>query len=623
MAMRNRSIGGRITAALLAAVCLIALLAGCAAPGRREAVQQLQCVRPEALSALRSAGDGRVLLVWADYEQGRTTVQLLDTERDALAREVTLEGVWDLKEQSFADGGFALCDRESNTWKLLDGALAEKGTLTAENVDGWFSYDGAAYYFLRDGVLLRQAVAGGAAEPVALSPELRFLELTAYDAESGRMAALFLLSPYGSECGTAIFDPATGEFTLLRKERYQVSFSGEELCLLRFDEEKMGYSALFGGGDTFRFADAALFSETGGDLYAIPGSPYLMGVETGRSVLYRAGENIESWALTDSGIGGEMYSCCWLKETGLLVGAVYREGAFRLYAVDPAQLAFRTAAESVPADMSVMVDTSAAQFYWDTAAGLPVAENLQEARQQADELERQYGVRILLSSQCREAAALCDRAITLTDTLSADEELAGVQRGLESLRRSLRLYPEGFPAQFRNSAGEGGLLFLLVAAIESDYGVVGCTYEGAGWQYIALDVCNTMDMDSITCHEIWHATENHILSQDYMAFDWDAWQALNPEGFLYSGDGTLQDPAQAGILYTAPIEDVYFVDSYGCVAATEDRARIMEFFMAHDDDAAQLIRSPHIRQKLQWMCDRVRRSFDTTGWGTPRWERLL
>ena len=432
MAMRNRSIGGRITAALLAAVCLIALLTGCAAPGRREAVRQLQCVRPEALSALRSAGDGRVLLVWADYEQGRTTVQLLDAERDALAREVTLEGVWDLKEQSFADGGFALCDRESNTWKLLDRALAEKGTLTAENVDGWFSYDGAAYYFLRDGVLLRQAVAGGAAEPVALSPELRFLELTAYDAESGRMAALFLLSPYGSQCGTAIFDPATGEFTLLRKERYQVSFSGEELCLLRFDEEKMGYSALFGGGDTFRFADAALFSETGGDLYAIPGSPYLMGVETGRSVLYRAGENIESCSLTDSGIGGEMYSCCWLKETGLLVGAVHQEGAFRLYAVDPAQLAFRTAAESAPADMTVMVDTSAAQFYWDTAAGLPVAENLQEARQQADELERQYGVRILLSSQCREAAALCDRAITLTDTLSADPapQPAPVSRGL-------------------------------------------------------------------------------------------------------------------------------------------------------------------------------------------------
>ena len=52
-------------------------------------------------------------------------------------REVTLDGVWDTKRQALAHG-FALCDRETNRWKLLDDALTETGSFDAENVDGFF-----------------------------------------------------------------------------------------------------------------------------------------------------------------------------------------------------------------------------------------------------------------------------------------------------------------------------------------------------------------------------------------------------------------------------------------------------------------------------------------------------
>ena len=162
-----------------------------------------------------------------------------------------------------------------------------------------------------------------------------------------------------------------------------------------------------------------------------------------------------------------------------------------------------------------------------------------------------------------------------------------------------------------------------MAHIDSDYGVVGCAYEGADWQYIALDVQSVHMQEGTVCHEVWHATENKILSRDFSAFNWDSWAALNPKGFSYYGDGTMQDPAQPWTLYTSPIEEVHFVDSYGCVAASEDRARIMEFFMTHEEDAQQLIRSPYIRQKLQMMCDAVRETFDTSGWQNVRWEQLL
>ncbi|MDY3975297.1 MAG: hypothetical protein SOY77_02170, partial [Eubacteriales bacterium] len=149
--------------------------------------------------------------------------------------------------------------------------------------------------------------------------------------------------------------------------------------------------------------------------------------------------------------------------------------------------------------------------------GAGVAESLQQARQYADELEAEYGVRILLSVQCRETAALCDHAITLTDTMGQSEELSAVNAALGALKRSLSLYPEGFFAQFKNGMGEGGVRILLIEQIESNYGAIGCTYENGIWQNIALDVRTGEGMDSIICHEIWHATENHILTKDYSA----------------------------------------------------------------------------------------------------------
>ena len=41
------------------------------------------------------------------------------------------------------------------------------------------------------------------------------------------------------------------------------------MSLLAFDNDKMGYSALCGSGDTFWFADASLFLDAGGALYAV------------------------------------------------------------------------------------------------------------------------------------------------------------------------------------------------------------------------------------------------------------------------------------------------------------------------------------------------------------------
>lgn len=109
------------------------------------------------------------------------------------------------------------------------------------------------------------------------------------------------------------------------------------LCLLPFDTERMGYAALYGGGEQFFFVDAAVFKSTGGDLYAISGVPYLMGV-SGSSALYALDGRLRVCALPDCGVEGEMFSVRWLPDAQVLLGGVYENGAFQLYVIDPAQL---------------------------------------------------------------------------------------------------------------------------------------------------------------------------------------------------------------------------------------------------------------------------------------------
>ena len=554
---------------LLAALSLL-LLPGCAPSGARDRapVQPLTCTQPAALSGITPAGGAAAAVCWASYETNVTTVQVVDTSSDTVKGEMTLDGVWALKEQSFADHRLALCDRENGMWKFYSPSLTELGTMQADDMEGFFSYEGDTYYYISDHVLCARDVSGGAVRRVPLALELRLLDIMAFDA--GRM----------------------------------------------------GYSALYGSGDRFFFADAGVFQDIGGDLYAVSGAPYLMGVSDS-SALYALDDQLRVCALSDCGVDGQMFSVRWLPDAAVLLGGVYQNGAFRLYVIDPAQLPFTEVPGAAAADAPLTVDDALAQAYWNTSDSAPVAESLQEARQYADTLESRYGIRILLSDQCRDAAALCDRAIALTDTMDAGEELAAVNTALDALARTLSLYPDGFTAQFRNGVGEGGLRILLVSAIASDYGVVGVTYESADWQNIALDIRMSDSLDSLICHELWHATENHILSRDYAAIDPDSWDALNPPGFTYCGDATLSNDLRQWTLYSCDPEDVCFVDGYACVDAREDRARIMEYFMVHEDAAQLLIESPVIRQKLQIMCDAVRNNFDTADWGQVRWERLL
>ena len=381
----------RIVQALFMALLAALILSGCkasTAPETPDAARRLSCVQPSSLAGLCPAGSAKVALCRTDESGEVTTVELVDLDADSVAAEKELDGEWVLQQQSFCDKRIALCDREHNMWRFLSPNLADLGTVKVETCDGYFSYDAKSYYFLRDDVLCRAELESGETQAVELDYDLRFLDIAAFDASGSRMLAHFYLSPYSSKCGSAIFDPVTGEFSMLCAERYQAVFSDEE--------------------------------------------------------------------------------------------------------------------------------------------------------------------------------------------------------------------------------------------IKSGFGTSGCTYERGAWQNIALDIRLAYELDGIVCHELWHATENHILSCDYSLFTVEGWAQLNPQGFSYYEGYDYSDPdSRRWTYYSGGDEGVYFVDGYSRTFASEDRARIMEFFMTRDDDAQELIKSPAIKKKLQHMSSAVRSVFDTSGWENVRWERFL
>lgn len=381
----------RIVQALVMALLAALILSGCrasTAPETPSAARRLDCVQPSSLTGLCPAGGAKVAMCRTDESGAITTVELIDIDADRVAAETELDGEWTLQQQSFCDKRIALCDREHNMWQLLSPDLADLGTVKVETCDGYFSYDAKSYYFLRDDVLCRAELESGETQAVELDYDLRFLDIAAFDASGSRMLAHFYLSPYSSKCGSAIFDPVTGEFSMLCAERYQAVFSDEE--------------------------------------------------------------------------------------------------------------------------------------------------------------------------------------------------------------------------------------------IKSGFGTSGCTYERGAWQNIALDIRLAYELDGIVCHELWHATENHILSCDYSLFTVEGWAQLNPQGFSYYEGYDYSDPdSRRWTYYSGGDEGVYFADGYSRTFASEDRARIMEFFMTRDDDAQELIKSPAIKKKLQHMSSAVRSVFDTSGWESVRWERLL
>lgn len=587
------------------------------------AVKSLHSLNINIVPQMLPMGNGIALLCWCDYETGITHIAQLDTVNDTLLERVQLEGEYDLLEQGFDDGGFVLRNWENKTWHFYGDDFVQKRQLNTDDVWGVFSHDGLRYYFIKNNVLCVANTISGAVEKVTMPNELRMIDISAMHPSENQLAAAFMVSPYSQKSATAIIDLDSGEFAALQSELFQPRSMANSFALLHFDDEYMRYDVTYANNGSYRRANASLFKP--GELVTVPGSNIMMGLGVSETYLYALGDELKCVPLSKYGIKGYVHLGKTIDDKGNILAGTYENGGFHPFIMNPAVMDFSVLGATEEVDSPFTVDTSLAEAYWGALAGEPVPESLSAVRQYADILEETYGVEILLGEQCKEPAELAYYPMTMTNELdiTARDEAAMLYRALEAMDRCFALYPAGFLTQFTNEFREGGLCFLLIGGIQSDSNIIGMCFENYEYDYIAIDVTAT-GYESTICHEIWHATENFIITSGYEGFYIEQWQQLNPDGFnYYFNTDNYTDDLRWTYLGGEPKDNIYFIDGYGRVDAREDRARIMEYIMCMDDYAQDICDCPNIKAKLTVMCAAVRTAFDTDTWQDLRWERFL
>lgn len=336
--------------------------------------------------------------------------------------------------------------------------------------------------------------------------------------------------------------------------------------------------------------------------------------------LFRLGDTAEVCSLQSIFKGAKLNNAYTLPDGNLLFLAVSSRG-YQPWVICPDQMEF------IPAELEAeqgnpLVDQSILENY-NREPVFDLPESMAQVRAKADELEQTYGITILLSNQCALAASYCDMPIVTTDGAGLHDEVGAIEEALKWLEDVLEMYPEDFFRQFRNEAGERGLLVLLVEDIEPGSSVIGVSYSMGQWYPIAVDITSGQ-VRSTYAHEIWHATENRINDVAEGALDLEAWEDLNPVGFRYTGytDDYMWD-TQYTYFYGDPKEEIYFVDPYGKTKGQEDRARLMEYVMCADWHGEKMMEHPVLRAKMELLCAAIREAFDTSTWENVHWERFF
>ena len=245
-------------------------------------------------------------------------------------------------------------------------------------------------------------------------------------------------------------------------------------------------------------------------------------------------------------------------------------------------------------------------------------------REKADAVERKYHVRVLIGDEVLNPEMPYDYEIISTEDDSTtgyagtDWYVNEVDTALTMLEYYLSLYPEDFFDKFRTPRGKGGMRFLIVQKMVSkEYGdsfeAGGLQYMQGIWSMVAIDSFMITQRESTNLHhEIFHAIEKLISEKDPDAFNWEAWNALNPPGFAYSSgfanhSYASDDSVTQYLFDTGNREGAYFATSYGTVTDLEDRATLFETALSpyyswenasHLTRYHEMMECPHLAEKL-------------------------
>lgn len=220
------------------------------------------------------------------------------------------------------------------------------------------------------------------------------------------------------------------------------------------------------------------------------------------------------------------------------------------------------------------------------------AESLEQCRQYAHSIGEAYGITIRLGEEA------C--SVQPWDYRFTPEYLAPVlMKELALLEQRLARYPDGILE--KSASHFTGLTLCLVRQIDGT-DESNSLDSATGIQFFEDDhayvvIATGKHSEQALYHELYHVMETHILT-DSVALD--QWEALNPGGFSYGGNPDASDIYLQG-------QTRAFVDSYSMRYPKEDRARIMEHAMLHDNEST--FRSEYMQRKLTALCRGIREAY--------------
>jgi len=267
------------------------------------------------------------------------------------------------------------------------------------------------------------------------------------------------------------------------------------------------------------------------------------------------------------------------------------------------------------------------------AAGNEVSEELYN---RAAALSENYGMRILIADQCD---TLIGSYVIEPEEQGAAE--ATVSHALDALEKALRAYPDGFFKQLLHDHYRQIEIQLLQGSIYSDTmsSASGFVHHEAPGKFImGLKINGAEDsiipLEQTIYHEFSHIIDRYLAFEaqyrDDALYSPETWLSLNPEGFVYTGDGD-------AIYGSVSAYRDYFVDDYACTDEEEDRARTLEYAMMGaiypDRNTNYYWAETYgtffqtrggVNEKLQYYSNCIRDGFDDTGWEEVLpWEAVI
>lgn len=564
-----------------------------------------------------------------DFSRRYTRIRVLDLHMDAVRREVLLEGEFRVMEHCGSGGYLTLAIESEDRILVLDRDLRQVLDFRTEALDGALSPDLSSYFYVWGSRLYCQDTVSGVSTLYAASHDLLLDEIWGYDPQENILLVSVFEDTYTANLCMGAIDLDNGGFSLLYRGITAGKMAQGGVVLENKHEDQLSSDLYYGHWQDEELKILMDFLPNNMDYasWHIAGSDYLCKftydtaqVDIVDFQLFRLGGTAEVCSLQSYFKGAKINGTYALPDGNLLAVAVTSRG-YQPYIICPDRLEFVPAQLETIQGNPLVDNTILENYHREPVFDLP--ENMAEVRAIADELEKTYGITILMSNQCALAASYCDMPIVTTDGAGLHDEVGTIKEALKWLEDVLQMYPEDFFRQFRNEAGERGLLVLLVEDIDPGSNVIGVSYRMGQWYPVAVDITSG-DVRSTYAHEIWHATENRINDVAEGALDLEAWEALNPAGFRYTGytDDYMWD-TQYTYFYGDSKEEVYFVDPYGKTKGQEDRARLMEYVMCADWHGEKMMEEPVLRAKMQLLCDAIREAFDTSTWGDLHWERFF